>query len=491
VRAALRRRAPDLLVAALAAAVFSWHVATPSPWRDEGATLLAAGRDLPGMLDLTRHVDLVHLPYYLLAHVALEFDRSIVVLRGGSVAAMAATAGLLVAVGRRLGSTTVGVVAGLALITSPLASRYAAEARPYALATLAATGAAWALAGAVRPGGPSGPGGRRAWAGYALTVVGCGLANVLALFVLAGHLAFVLALHRRSFRRWAIATSSALLLLAPFLVATSRQAAQVGWLHRPAGSDLLTALGAGWNGLLVPAVLLLVAVLVAVRTPTSRGRAAVVLGAGWGLLPAVVLWLVSQVHPLFDGRYLVAALPGTALAIASPAVLLARERVRRRVSAVLGVGVLALAVVGWPAQLRYRDAASGHAEDVRGAADVLAAHARAGDAVLYVPSYLRIIAAMYPQRTALVADLARSGVTGAVADPGGPNLVAPDVAAPDLAERLRGRDRVWLVTDPASLPPKTAGDATKLTELTAGYRETGRWQVPYFTLTLFTRNPHS
>ena len=240
------------------------------------------------------------------------------------------------------------------------------------MATLAATVAALALARATEPDAR-----RRAWAGYGLAVVATGLANVLALLVLTGHLAFVLSSRRStplSSRRstplsWVLATGGALVVLSPFLVATSRQAGQVSWLTRPDAGELGDVLAAPFGGLALPGLLLALTLLVAWRRPAWVERSALALGTGWGLLPPVLLWLVSQWRPLFDGRYAVAALPGLCLALASVAShsppFSFRDHARRAVTGTMIVAVLAIA--GWPAQLRYRDPASGHGEDVRGA----------------------------------------------------------------------------------------------------------------------------
>jgi mannosyltransferase len=315
--------------------------------------------------------------------------------------ASTATAVTLVALGRRLGSAPVGVVAGLLFAVAPLTSRYGQEARPYAVATLAATVAALALARATEPDAR-----RWAWAGYGLAVVATGLANVLALLVLTGHLAFVLSSRRSTPRSWVLATGGALVVLSPFLVATSRQAGQVSWLTRPGTGELGDVLAAPFDGLALPGLLLILALLAAWLRPAWVERSALALGTGWGLLPPVLLWLVSQGHPLFDGRYTVAALPGLCLALASvashsPPSFSLREQARRAVTGAMIVAVLAVA--GWPAQLRYRDPASGHSEDVRGAVRILARQALPGDAVFFVPYHLRIVALMAPALRSLIS----------------------------------------------------------------------------------------
>ena len=62
-----------------------------------------------------------------------------------------------------------------------MASRYAQEARPFALATAAATTATWAVLVATRRQT------RTAWVGYGAAVLVCGLANVISLLILPAH----------------------------------------------------------------------------------------------------------------------------------------------------------------------------------------------------------------------------------------------------------------------------------------------------------------
>jgi mannosyltransferase len=503
--AMIRRRGPELAVAAVTAVITSWRVDVPSPWRDEGATWLAAGRPLADLLALTRTVDLVHLPYYLIAHAVLTVHDSIGALRWLSVAAATATAAVLTALGRRLGSTRVGVVAGLLLAVAPLTSRYGQEARPYALTALAASVATLCLARASAPEarrqavpGRTVPGrtvpGRTwsgyPWVGYVAAVVATGLANVIALLVVAGHAVFVMTLRPRSRRPWTVSTAAATATLSPFLVATSRQADQVGWLTRPGPHELADVLATPFNGLALPGMMLVLALAAAVLRPTWTDRSALVLGAAWGLLPPLLLWLVSQAHPLFDGRYTVAALPGTCLALASPAGALAprgRGGVRTLPAVVL---VTALAVSGWPAQLRYRDPASGHSEDVRGATRTLTAQAQPGDAILFVPYHLRIVNLMAPAvspgtTTAGVDDVALDRTALASA-----TLTGTDVPPEQLPARLTGHIRVWLVSKPA----RTAGtanatDGMKIALLARDYVEVRHEQAAPFTVTLYERRP--
>jgi len=149
--------------------------------------------------------------------------------------------------------------------------------------------------------------------------------------------------------------------------------------------------------------------------------------------------------------------------------------------------VAALALVGWPAQLGYRDPASGHTEDVRGVLAILTTRSRPGDAVLFVPDHLRIVTQMAPglgrPTNGLPDDVAlgRDRIASAT-------LTGTDVPPGDLTERMVGRDRVWLVTGPAGTATAvTPADARKVALLAHEFTEVRREQVPHFTVTLYQR----
>lgn len=426
---ASRRGVPEVLVALLATAVFSWRVGRPSPWFDEAVTRDVTSRPASGILDLAAHVDLVHATYYLLVHGVLGDSATVTPIRLLSVAAAALTAVLLVRLGRELGSGRVGIAAGLLWIVAPLATRYAQEARPYAMVALVATAATLALVRVCRR-----PWLRRRWLAYVAALVVLGLLNVVALLLLVVHLTYVLATSSATVRnRWYLAAGSAVLALSPLLVASARQSEQVAWLPEPGVGQLTGfllaqyAVGIAVLALLVPAL-----------AGLGRGTHSPALGLGlaWALLPPVILWTISQAHPLFDWRYVFFTVPGTALAIASLATLL-RLRWAVAVIAVLALGGLHMQNV-------YRYPVTGHAEDLRGAAALVAAGGRPGDAVLFLPASRRVVQLAYPDAFRGVDDvaLARGAEDSAT-------LWGVEVPADGMAEALRKRQRVWVVTGPA------------------------------------------
>ena len=470
----LRRWRPETVVALAGAAVFSWQVGRPSPWWDEAITRDVVSRPAADILALSTHIDLVHLAYYLLVHAVVGAGAGVTTLRMISVVASGLTAALLVRIGRELDQRAVGVCAGLLYVVAPLASRYAQEARSYALVTMVATAATVALLRALRR--PWQPGG---WLAYAALLVTTGVLNLLAFSLVLAHLVYVRASAPAAVRRswwWAVLGAGA--ALTPLGVGAALQRRQVSWLPRPDFAGLTGFLSAQF----VPtfAVLLLAAIAVAGlrrrgTVQPSTNRDAFLLGVSWALLPPAALWTISQVVPLFDWRYVVFCLPGTALAMASLATLLR--------PLATGAAVVALALGGLHMQHIYRLPTTGHAEDVRGAAMVIGEQSEPGDAVLFLPSSRRIFALAYPKDFRNVDDVAlRIDPTTSA------TLWGVDWDTAHTAAALWWHDRVWVVTGPARLG-ETPGvmERDNLRILTDGYRLVQRTEGVRFEVLLYVK----
>lgn len=483
-RRVLRAAGPESLALAAAAGVFSWQAGTPSPWRDEGATMVIAARPAGEILELVKHLDLVHAAYYFIVHALLVLDPSpslgeaVPAVRAISVVAASVTALLLVRLGRRFGSTAVGLSAALALVAAPLASRYAQEARSYALVMLATTIAALLLLRAVQTPGPRN---RRAWAWYAASLGLVALLNVIALLVVLAHAVYVAVLTPRAVRRrWLAATTAGLGVVSPFVVATFLQRGQVDWLYAPAAADLPRFWGAQYDSLAAVAGVLAVALLL-VAVPDRFARldprrllpaavadrlgttntAALVLGLAWAVLPVVALWTISQAEPLYTWRYVVFTLPGTALVVGSLATTLR--------PAGLVVPLVVLALSGAHMQDVYRDPHLGHAEDMASVGEYVSAHAKKGDAVLWVPGgpgHMRTLQQLYPERYAGLIDVALDRTGAATA-----TITGTEKEPEQIASALKKRKRVWLISVDGALGQQAdAVDSEKVQLLLDGYR---------------------
>jgi mannosyltransferase len=372
-----------VLVFAAALGIYGLRLEVPDPGQDESATVAVAGRAFPDLAAAVWGTDLVHGAYSFLAHVALVLAGpfgwpEIAVMRTVSAVAMALGAAMLVPLGARLGGRAAGVTAGLVLAVHPLASRYAQEAGPWALVTLGTTVASWALLRACQMRARSG------WVVYAAAIAATAVLDMLSLLVVVAHGGYLLTGPLAAWRRWLLSVAGAVVVLTPFLIATSVQQRQLSGRGRMdlAGLDLFFSAQIG-STLAVPLVTIgfIIGALILRRRPGWRMRMdgdLVILGLFWAILPPLLLGGISLVHPLGDGRHLIFTLPGLALALgtlaASLPVRVARSKAgwwssRRALgSAASAVLIVAMLAGGWSQQVAIRDAGTGHREDLWAAA---------------------------------------------------------------------------------------------------------------------------
>ncbi|WP_432522572.1 glycosyltransferase family 39 protein [Kineococcus sp. SYSU DK006] len=482
------RRLPDVLVglAAVAAAlvVFSWRLSTPSPWRDEAVTIAVANRSAEDVWRLVQHVDLVHAPFYFLVHALFGGSADVGDARWISVVAAALTAPLLFGLGRRLAAPAVGpgtarltgATAAALFVAMPFVSRYAQEARPYAIATLLATASTYLLVRA-------GTGHRRVpWAAYALTLPLLVAFNTVAALVLVAHAGWLLTAPARVLRRGAAAAAAGLAAALPLVLAQSRQSEQVAFLQRPAlaelGSHVLFALGSSVVALVVAAL------AVALALWRARARRLLLVGLLWGVLPWPLLWALSQLKPFWTTRYLVFVAPGTCLLLAAVVTLALTRRHRAAVAgATAALLVAGLAVTGLHMQFVFRDPQIGHAEDLRGTARYVAEHARPGDGLLFVPDgeyRYRVLTQLYPQAFAALDDIALAEPAAASA-----TLVGQTLPADRLAQAVQGVRRIWVVGGTGRVVTATAADRETVRLLDAGYQLVSTEERRAFSVRLY------
>jgi mannosyltransferase len=304
-------------------------------WRDEHATWWAASLPLGQLHRLVEVVDVVLLPYYLLMHVWVGlFGDSAVALRLPSAIFMAAAAGLLALVGRRLLDEPAGLLAGVLFAALPAVSRYGQEARPYAMAVCASVLAVLLLLRAVeRPT-------RWRWLAYAGALVWVACSHLVALMALAAHLSVVLAAEpgrrRGIVTGWLSAVLGALVLAGPIALLGHRQGGQISWIPEP---DLVRFPAELFGSAPVAWAVVAAGVVFAVR---ARGA---VLWC-WAAVPPVIAYLTFDRFHFFYPRYLLFTVPAWVLAAAW--VLRQFRPVRAfqavvAVSALLAVGLLGLA----------------------------------------------------------------------------------------------------------------------------------------------------
>ncbi|MFC8514238.1 glycosyltransferase family 39 protein [Streptomyces sp. NPDC057257] len=375
-----------LLPTALAFALILRHFGDRELWRDEHATWWAASLSLHDLSMLIRTVDVVFTPYYVFMHgwVAVAGDSPSAMRVPGAVA-MAASAGLLALLGRRLFTTQVGVLAGLALAVLPLTTRYGQEIRPYPFAVAVVLLSTLLLARALDQ--PS----FKVWVAYMLSVPLIGWSHLASLAVLGAHLVMVVQKRRAGDKIVGWAYAAALILgmcfVMPMAVSGSGQSAQIAW-NNPGFQDLVDFpknLFGSW-AVAVPVMALgLIGLCFA-------GRAALPL-AVWIVLPPVATYLTAAQLHLFLPRYLLFTAPAwvllTAVAVGRLAGPVAGARagsggaVRRGFGWVLAAAAVAgLAFQSLPGIRDARHNAPGE-PDFRGAAQIIEAQQRKGDGIVF------------------------------------------------------------------------------------------------------------
>jgi mannosyltransferase len=452
------------------AVVGSYQIGGPIMWRDELATWSAASRSVPQLWHMVHHIDAVMAAYYLGMHFWIVlFGDSPAAMRVPSLIAMTGAAGLVALIGRRLGGYTAGLAGGLVFALIPSISRYGQEARPYAIATFFAALATLLLLRALER-----PGWRR-WVPYALALAAGGASNLLTLAVLAAH-AIVTAWHcwrppegsdgkRRDVAAgFCLSAVAAVILDSPIIVEGHKQRfEQIGTLQSPPLSQLTGLNGSlgVWPQLFCSTGVAVVVILLAVASLAGASRRASVCCLAIAFVPIALIWGASQGSSSYWlARYLLFTVPAWAaaagLGIAAVARLAARVGARWLTAAGVLAGVVLIAVIGWPDQqaIRHSEAHNWWSYpnpigdfpvDYVGAANVIAAHSKPGDGIIFqvsddnhwmvdngVEYYLRL----EHQPTPPVVFQAK---TQAQADGFQP------VECADPAQCLHGTPRLWLV----------------------------------------------
>ena len=457
----------------LAAAVVGSQATRPQLWRDEFATWSAVTRSPAALDHLTEHIDGVLEPYYRFLHAWIGmFGDSVLSLRGPSMLAAVATAGLVGVLGAVVGTPRAGLLAGLVYAVLPSTIRYGQEARPYALAEFAAMAATLLLFLALR---------RRRWfywAGYAVALAVLGTLHLVMLLVLAGHLVAVLD-DWRTTRSWrslippVAAVLAAVGALVPLMLRGYTQTgAQLGSSHRTT-LYLVAELPVGvCYGVVAAGALIMLAAAGALL----NGRTGRVFGL-MTLAPIAALAVVALFVPVFNHRYAIYVAP---LACVLAGLGLARLRLP------LGLAVVVLfLLITLPAQAAVRRSHEGLAEpliDYRGAARVIATGREPGDAIVYQRSGWQFadIAMEYYLRP----DAPRDILAASSRDAAG-SFWTPEVAKPDAA--FARVSRVWdVVPDGSAVGPGPRYDRVR-TALTRTFRQAGRWRVSGITVLLYQR----
>ncbi|MBW8481388.1 glycosyltransferase family 39 protein [Actinomadura parmotrematis] len=456
--------------ALLALLLGAWATGRPALWTDEFVTIDLARRPVARIWATLGGVDAVHGLYYLLMHVWVQVaGTSATAVRLPSVLGVAAAAAGTALLGRALAGRAAGLAAGIAYALIPVTGQYALEARSYALVSAAAVLATLALVRAL---------GRRPrfapYALYAAAVALLGALHLFALLLVPAHLVTVLALRpgRRAVLAWTAAAAAAGAALAPLVWTAAGQQGAVSWIP-PADARHLWLAVLGITGSLA-ATVLLAALCVWGLARSGAPRLAAV-AVPWLAVPPVALLALSQAEPFFVARYVLFCVPALALLLGAGAV--ARPR---PVAVPVAAALLVLAAAAQPG-LRRSDAKW---HDFTPVVRALAAGARPGDAFVVAPAVVRGLAAAHPAAFTGLVDAALA-VPAADRDA----LYAREVGPRELARRLRGAPRVWLIRRVDSGRGAAAVLRARLAALRrAGFTErAGSWRGKRTRLLLYVR----
>lgn len=462
----------------------------PSFWYDEAATISASySRSLHQLWQMLADVDAVHGLYYLLMHGWFAvFPPTEFWSRVPSGLAVGVAAAGVVVLGRQLSSRTVGLTAGIVCTILPRATWAGIEARPYALSMMLAVWLAVLLIWAAhRESG-------WAWAAYgALLAVSILLDIYLALLFFA-HAVFVVAFRRTRtvVLPFAITSSIALAVMAPFVAVVVGQANQISWIT-PIGLRTFEDVAVQqyfdrnpyFAALSAAVVLVAIAVWAFARRPSVGEREAIVLAVAWLVIPTALIVAYSAVaEPLYTPRYLCFTAPAMALLLGVCIAALARSA--WVTAAVVGV----FAVVAAPTFVTVqRGPYAKYHMDYSQVADLVSTKAARGDCLLvndtvtFHPAPMRPLMAARPDAFRKVVDVSlwqRAVDTREVFDT---NLIPEASVGP-----LEHCATVWIITqaDPAApkreegvaIPPGPLFGGTRAFAVThdMGFRLVERWQ---------------
>ncbi|GGN05686.1 mannosyltransferase [Actinoplanes campanulatus] len=443
------------LPAVVTAVLGGWRLTGAALWADELATWGAVRLSWERLWRLADAVDVVLTPYYAgLKAFAVIAGTGTTALRLPSLLAMILTTLVVVALGRRAGGDTAGLGAGLLFAVLPVTSRYAQEARPYALAML---GAALALLALVRL--LERPTAGRA-ALYAAAVAATGLCHPLSgLLMIAGH---ALAGWRLP-RLWPPAALAGSLPALALCLSAAGQSAQISWITLVGAQTVRNLPQQLFASAVVGGLILGLAIL-----GSSTGKAL----AGAGFVPIVLLLAAGLLTPVWVARYVLITVPAL--------VVLATWSLSR---AHLAAVVALAAFLGYPAQLDIREPA-GHGQDSARIAAVIRPLYRPGDVAVFPDAHYSI--AWAPR------DLYQRYL---------PTPRPPDVLA-TTGQRLTGRlaarecpdaaclgapDRIWVIRVDSPADPLQDMTAAKRDRIADGYRIARRWSYPLLGITLLER----
>src|SRR6266851_1668543 len=374
-----------------------WGITTPSYWRDEAATIAAIKRPLGDLIAMLGNVDAVHGAYYLMMWpIEHVLGSGALVLRLPSAVAVAVGAAAVAAIARRLISPWAGLSAGLLYALLPVTSRYGQEVRSYAM--------------------------------------------VMAVAAISSYLLIrVLGAEPARERRWLAAVAAGVVIASPLLVLGWLQRGQIAWLSvntSSSGLSTLYTLSGSYTVTTIVIAVIVVALVLSTEAGPDRRRAAwpvrlAEISLPWLIVPPLVLLVASTVQPVYTSRYILICIP--ALALIGGAAVASYSRIAGAIALVV------ILVAGSTTQTGQRTVA-GHYDDILAIDQIVKAHARPGDVVLYTNPNSESFGAAYSFGLSQLPNIAlkqgpiQSGT-----------LAGRNAPIAQIRSRLRHAKRVWVV----------------------------------------------
>jgi hypothetical protein len=286
--------------------------------------------------------------------------------------------------------TTVGLVAGLLVATSPYHVWYSQEGKMYALVVVLT------LLSLDRLFSATALGGWQRWLGYVLATSAAFYVHLLTALMIPVHILIVsLCATARPALTWKAFLVSLAVLTVPYLPMLTWQAplllqpGETGFRYVPLPQMAISLFEAYSRGIgsgptaagLTPFLALVVAAGMLGALERTMLKSVVVL-AGWLLIPVVGLFLVSQIRPLYTARYLVFVLPAYLFLLAAGVVLVGKH------SRLWATGLLLAILIlnGWSLWQQARMPAKA---DMRAATRFVTSCWQEGDLVLFQIPYSR------------------------------------------------------------------------------------------------------
>jgi mannosyltransferase len=388
------------IVGAVVTMLGSWN---PSFWGDEAASVMSAERPLSTLWGELGRVDAVHGAYYVFLHFWIQlFGATEFAVRLPSAIAIGIAVAGTVVLANMLLTRQIAVIAGIIFLILPRVTLIGTEGRSYAMATALAVWSSVLLVTLLRARVTR----LLPWLAYGI-VIALSIYVFLYLVLLAGiHLLVMLSTrgNRSLLRRWLAAAGVAVVLAGPVLAYGLTQHHQIAFLAKRNYATAQSVVVTQWfdSPWLAAAswVLLVVGSVLVVR----RFRADAVLLLGWFALPTAALMIGnSLVAPMYSTRYVSFCTPAVAIVMAAGLSILSHNWIRvLAVAALVGLAV--------PSYLSERGQYAKNNSDFRQAAQVVAAHATPGDAVVFdetvKPSIKpRLAIHLYPQDFAELSDV--------------------------------------------------------------------------------------